>query len=132
MNEVYLYSIIAFVVGFLLAWVLRSLKVSQMAKNEKDARSLLDNEKMIKETQRKESLAIQRHQQGIEIELRKKLDESRNQLRQMDENLILLQRSNEETEQLLKANQPELHALKIKLLEAQNTIARYKAKLENK
>jgi hypothetical protein len=45
---------------------------------------------------------------------------------------LLLQKSNEQTEALLQAGQPEVHALKIQLIEAQNTIARYKAQLAEK
>ena len=50
----------------------------------------------------------------------------------MDESLVLLQKDNEETEKLLKAGQPLIHDLKMKLIEANNTIARYKALLEQK
>ncbi len=50
----------------------------------------------------------------------------------MDESLVLLQKDNEETEKLLKAGQPLIHDLKMKLIEANNTIARYKAQLEQK
>ena len=45
----------------------------------------------------------------------------------LDSDILLLQKSNEETEVLLQEGQPALHALKLQLLDAQNTIARYKA-----
>lgn len=132
MNESYIYIAVAFVAGFVLAWIIRSISVSNSVKKEKEAKSLLDNEKMIKETQRKENLAIQRHQQTIELDLRRQLEAAKAELQMMDQNIILLQKSNEETESLLKANQPEIHALKLKLLEAQNNVARYKSKAGEK
>ena len=49
--------------------------------------------------------------------------------KQMDSDILLLQKSNEETEALLKAGEPVIHSLKVKLIEANNTIARYKAQL---
>jgi hypothetical protein len=47
----------------------------------------------------------------------------------MDNDILLLQQSNEETEELLKSGKPELHNIKLQLLEANNTIARYKSQL---
>jgi hypothetical protein len=47
----------------------------------------------------------------------------------MDSDILLLQKSNEETEALFKAGEPVIHSLKLKLIEANNTIARYKAQL---
>jgi hypothetical protein len=50
----------------------------------------------------------------------------------MDEDILLLQKSNEETERQLASSQPELHNLKLKMIEAQNVIARYKSQLGTK
>lgn len=94
--------------------------------------SMLDQERLIKETQRKENLAIQQHQQAKEIELANQLSKANAAMKRMDEDIILLQKHNEETDKLLKASQPEIHELKLKLIEAQNTLARYKSKLSEK
>ena len=61
-----------------------------------------------------------------ENELIGKLKLAQKQIQEMDRDILLLQQSNEETEKQLFAGQPEIHALKIKLIEAQNTIARLK------
>jgi hypothetical protein len=47
----------------------------------------------------------------------------------MDNDILLMQKSNEETEALLEKGEPAIHELKLKLIEANNTIARYKAQL---
>ena len=62
-----------------------------------------------------------------EMDYRQKLEEALLQNKILDSDILLLQKSNEETEALLKKSQPALHNLKLQLLEAQNTIARYKA-----
>lgn len=131
-TDVIIYAAAAFVLGFAMAWLIRSLTVSKAKRSSKEVNSLLANEKLIKETQRKESLAIQQHQQAKEIELEKRLREKDALLKEMDINILLLQKSNDETEDLLKARSPEIHALKLKLLEAQNTIARLKSRLGEK
>ena len=50
----------------------------------------------------------------------------------MDGDILLLQKSNEETEALLAEGEPALHEMKLKLIEATNTIARYKAQYGEK
>jgi hypothetical protein len=49
----------------------------------------------------------------------------------MDNDILLLQKSNEETEKLLQTTEPELYNLKVKLLEANNTISRLKGQLQS-
>ena len=50
----------------------------------------------------------------------------------LDQDILLLQKSNEETEALLQEGLPAIHELKLKLIEAHNTIARFKAQAEQK
>ena len=64
----------------------------------------------------------------LEAEMKKRLKEAELQISSMDQDILLLQKSNEETEELLRKGQPELHQLKLKLIEANNTISRLKAK----
>ncbi len=98
----------------------------------KSAEGFLESEKLMKETLQKENVHVHQTKQVVELEFAKKLKESRDLNKMLDQNILLLQKSNEETEALLKTGLPALHELKIKLIEAQNTIARYKAQLELK
>lgn len=132
MVELIIYSAVAFILGLVVCWLLRMSEINSLKKQLGSVTSMLEQERLIKETQRKENNAIQQHQQTKEIELKNQLLQAEATIKRMDEDIILLQKNNEETEDLLKASQPEIHALKIKLLEAQNTIARYKGKLSEK
>jgi len=77
-------------------------------------------------------MMVHQMKQASELEFGKKLQESKALIRVLDENILLLQKSNEETEALMKAGLPEMYDLKLKLIEANNTIARYKGQVENK
>ncbi|MEO6229086.1 MAG: hypothetical protein ABIP10_03105 [Ferruginibacter sp.] len=81
----------------------------------------------MKETLQKENNLVHQNKMSIELEFDKKLKQAEALNKILDENILLLQKSNEETEALLLKGEPELHAMKLKLLEAQNTIARFKA-----
>ena len=61
------------------------------------------------------------------MDCHKRLEQANHLNNVLDSDILLLQKSNEETEALLQEGQPALHALKLQLLDAQNTIARYKA-----
>lgn len=132
MTELIIYASAAFVLGFGIAWFIRSGAIAGLKKQLGGINSMLEQERLIKETQRKENYAIQQHQQAKEIELANNLSKAHAVLKKMDEDILLLQKNNEETERLLQASQPEIHELKLKLIESQNTLARYKAKLSEK
>jgi hypothetical protein len=121
--------IISLIIGFAAAWIIQMLKMQSMQKELKSIEGMLESEKLIKETLRKESAMAFQLKETVELDLAKKLKEAEMALRIMDEDILLLQKNNEETEALLKAGQPEIHQLKLKLIEANNTIARYKAQL---
>lgn len=89
----------------------------------------LESEKLMKETLQKENIQVHQLKQATELELHRKLKEAVDLTKMMDADILLLQKSNEETEAQLASAQPELHAIKLKLIEANNTIARYKAQL---
>ena len=129
MVQTYIYAGIAFLVGFGIAWLLRSITIARLAKLQKSTQGYLESEKLMKETLHKENLQVHQHKMATELEYAKKLKQAQELNRILDEDILLLQRSNEETEALLQAGEPEIHALKIKLLEAQNTIARFRAQL---
>ena len=132
LTDIAIYTIIAFIAGFFVAWLLRTLTIQKLQKEYKSTQGFLESEKRIKETLQKENKTVYQQKQNVETVLSDKLKEAQNIIRRMDEDILLLQLSNEETEELLKQKNPELADLKIKLLEAQNTISRYKAKLGEK
>ena len=86
----------------------------------------------MKETLQKENLQVYQMKEAAEFELTRKLKQAEELNKVMDEDILLLQKSNEYTEALLQSREPALHALKVKLIEANNTIARYKSQQELK
>lgn len=129
MSPIILYAAIGFVVGFSLAWFIRTIFIFQLKKSKRSTDGFLESERLMKETLKNENAVSQKQKQTIEIELTRKIADMQKIIRQMDADILLMQKSNEETEASLAAGQPELHQFKMKLIEAQNTIARYKAQL---
>ena len=127
MEPIYIYTAIAFLIGFIIAWLIRTLSIGQVNKKLKSVDGFRESEKLKKETLQKENVQINNMRLAGERELINKLKLAQKQIQEMDRDILLLQQSNEETEAQLLAGQPEIHALKIKLIEAQNTIARLKA-----
>lgn len=129
LSPIILYAVIGFVVGFSLAWFIRTVFIFQLKKSKRSTDGFLESERLMKETLKNENAVAQKQKQTVEIELTKKITDLQKIVRQMDADILLMQKSNEETEALLAAGQPEIHQLKMRLIEAQNTIARYKAQL---
>jgi len=116
---------IGLLVGFFTGWIIRTITLAKMKKNQHDIEGFLEREKLGKERlQRETELLYQR-----ESELLRKLDAAALLNKQMDADILLLQKSNEETEALLNATEPEVYSLKLKLIEANNTIARMKGQM---
>lgn len=129
MTQTYIIAGAAFVVGFIIAFILQLINIAKLKKELKSTQGFLESEKLMKETLKKENASMHQTRQAGEGELIKKLQEAQTLIRRMDEDILLLQKSNEETERQLASSQPELHALKLKMIEAQNAIARYKSQL---
>lgn len=129
MTQTYIIAGVAFVAGFIIAFILLLIKITKLKKELKSTQGFLESEKLMKETLKKENASMHFTRQAGEGELIKKLQEAQTLIRRMDEDILLLQKSNEETERQLASSQPELHALKLKMIEAQNAIARYKSQL---
>jgi len=127
-----IYIIVAFIAGLAIAWLFMYRKLVKSRKELKSTQGFLESEKLMKETVQKELTAVHQNKMAIELDLTQKLQTADKIMRQMDSDILLLQKSNEETETLLEARQPEIHALKIQLIEAQNAVARYKAQLTDK
>jgi len=131
-TQTYIIAGIAFIAGFLVAWLIRTISIFKLSRLKKSTDGYLESERLMKETLQKENLQLYQLKEAAELEFSKKLKQAEDLNKMMDENIILLQKSNEYTEALLQAGEPALHTLKVKLIEANNTIARYKSQLEVK
>lgn len=129
MTEIIIYASIALVAGFALAWVLRSITVARLQKQIHNTEGSWDREKLMKETAQKETAHAYASYDAAKLNWEKKMKQAEQTIAIMGNDILLLQKNNEETEALLKATNPELHQLKLQLIEANNTIARYKAQL---
>lgn len=127
-----IFVIVAFITGLLLGALLLYIKLSKVQKQLRSNGGYLESEKLIKETLQRELKAVYQAKETIEQTLKQRLKEAATHNKRMDEDILLLQKSNEETEALLKAGQPELHAIKLQLIEANNTIARLKGLLASR
>ncbi|HMO61933.1 MAG TPA: hypothetical protein PKC39_06780 [Ferruginibacter sp.] len=124
-----LYILAAFIAGMGIAWFIGVRKLQKERRALKSASGFLESERLMKETLQKELAALHQHKMAAELELTNKLQAAENIIREMDSDILLMQKNYEETEALLKVTQPEVHALKLQLIEAQNSIARLKAML---
>ena len=120
---------VAFIVGLLLGMLILYIKLNRVQKQLRSNAGFLESEKLIKETLQKELKTVYQAKETMEHTLKQRLKEAAIMNKRMDEDILLLQKSNDETEALLKAGQPELHSLKIQLIEANNSIARLKGML---
>lgn len=125
--QIYIYTVIAFIIGFVLAWIIRTIAMEKIKKLLKSTQGYLESETLKKETLQKENTQVHQMKQAVELECVKKLENALQLNKMLDSDILLLQKSNEETEALLAQGQPAIHALKMQLIEANNTIARYKA-----
>lgn len=108
------------------------VSISKVKKEYKSTQGLLESEKLIKETAHKENAFLLQSADAALLKTSEKLKAAENLIKVMDNDILLLQKSNEETEILLEKGEPAIHELKLKLIEANNTIARYKAQLGSK
>lgn len=122
----YIYLGAAFAGGFLIAWLIRSLSVAKVKKENKSIKGLLESERLMKETAQKENTFLMRSSDSLNM-VQEKLNKAEELIGIMDSDILLLQKSNEETEALLAKGEPAIYDLKMKLIEANNTIARFKS-----
>jgi len=122
-----IYLVIAFIIGFGAAWFIQFTRQQKERRELKSTGGFLESERLMKETLQKELAVVHRSKMAAELDLTQKLQNAEKIIKQMDSDILLMQKSYEETEALLKVTQPEVHALKLQLIEAQNTIARLKA-----
>jgi uncharacterized membrane-anchored protein YhcB (DUF1043 family) len=127
-----IYVAVAFVVGLLVGLLILYIRLAQVNKKLKSNAGFLESEKLIKETLQKELKSVYQAKDTMEQTLKQRLREAAVINKRMDEDILLLQKSNDETEALLQAGQPELHSIKLQLIEANNNIARLKGMLAQK
>ena len=125
--SIYIYIIAAFVGGFLLAFIIQMIAIQKLKKEYKSAQGLLESERLKKETAQKENSFLIQSSDAHLLTTKERLAKAEAIAKQMDSDILLLQKSNEETEALLEKGEPAINELKLKLIEANNTIARYKA-----
>ena len=123
----YIYIAVAFIVGFLAAWLLRTSVLSKLRKEHRSMQGWLESERLIKENAQKENSFLLQSADAALLNTKEKLRKAEALIQLMDSDILLLQKSNEETETLLAKGEPALHEMKLKLIEAHNTIARLKA-----
>ncbi len=125
--SIYIYILIGFVAGFIIAWIIQLITVLKLKKENKSAKGLLESEKLIKENAQKENNYLLQSADASILTTKAKLKQAEDLIKIMDTDILLLQKSNEETEALLAKGEPAIHELKLKLIEANNVIARYKS-----
>lgn len=130
LEPLYIYTLAAFAAGFLVAWLLRLMTILPLKKSNKSLAGYLESERLRKETLLKENTSLHETKRILNETHEARLKALQLLATRQDEDILLLQKSNEETEALLEAGQPVVHSLKMQLIEAQNTIARYKAQLD--
>jgi peptidoglycan hydrolase CwlO-like protein len=128
----YLLYAALFVVGFALAWFIKTAAMAKIKKELRSAEGLLESERLKKENAQKENQFLIQSGDTALLQTKERLKMAQDQVKKMDEDIILLQRSNEETEALLAKGEPAIDELKKRLIEANNAIARLKAQLQEK
>jgi uncharacterized protein HemX len=122
----YVYIGIAFILGFAIAWFLQLNKIAKVNKEFKSNQGLLESEKLKKETAQKENAFLIESSDAALLHTREKLRKANELIKEMDSDILLLQKSNEDTEAMLAKGDAIIPELKKKLIEANNTIARLK------
>lgn len=127
-----IYIILAFIAGFVISWVININKLGKERRELKSTSGFLESERLIKETLQKELAVAHQKKMATEFALNQKLEIAEKVTRQMDSDIMLMQKNYEETEALLETKHPEVHALKLELIEAKNALARIKGSLIEK
>jgi hypothetical protein len=130
--SLYIYIIIGFVVGFIFAWIVQLINIQKIKKENNSIKGLLESEKLIKENTQKENNFLLQNADAALLTTKIKLKAAEDLLKVMDNDILLMQKSNEETEALLAKGEPAVHELKLKLIEATNIISRYKSQVGGK
>ena len=128
----YIYIIIVFVCGFGFAWIVQLMNIQKIKKENNSIKGLWESEKLQKENTQKENHYLLQSSEAALLITKNRLKNTEQLLKAIDMDILLLQKSNEETEALLAKGEPAIHDLKLKLIEANNIIARYKSQTNTK
>ncbi len=123
----YIYIILSFIGGFLMAWIIQLITIQKVKKENKSIKGLWESEKLMKENTQKENHYLLQSADAALLKTKNKLKVAEDLLQVMDNDILLMQKSNEETEALLAKGEQAIHDIKLKLIDANNIIARYKA-----
>lgn len=129
MTQTYLYAGTGILIGFAVATAIFIFQLIKMRKTQKSLEGYLESEKLIRERFQKENSLLHDNRESSQSDNDLKIQQLQQLIKIMDEDILLLQKSNEETEAMLKAGDPMIHSLKLKLIEANNTIARFKSQV---
>ena len=138
-DQSFIYVGSGMIVGFLIAFGVYLFLMIRVRREKNSVAGYLESEKLIKERLQKQNSWLLESKENVQSEFETRIQEYEEKIRQleaqvryMDESILLLQKDNEETTALLNATNPVVHNLKIKLLEANNTISRIKAQVPAK
>ena len=98
MESTYTYAVFFFFLGVLIAGAIGFYHHLKCIKLLKSTEGLLESERLIKETLRKENALAFKLKEEVEADLGKKYDEASKLIKTMDMDILLLQKDNEETE----------------------------------
>ena len=129
--ETYLFIILAFVFGLLLGWALSSIRIRPLRQRIKSLEDKNSKEIIANEALKNESEFLHASAEKSTKQFEGKFLQQQEQIRNLENDIAILQKKYEETENLLESGQPVIHSLKLKLIEANNTIARYKGRLKD-
>ncbi|MEO6556074.1 MAG: hypothetical protein ABIN92_01055 [Ferruginibacter sp.] len=124
-----MYIAIAFLSGGIIAWLLRSISLSSAIKKNMQLNEQRAEDKLLMEKLQTEHSALQ-HEKIHDLEsFSKRYKELESVNASLQHQVAILTNKFDESDALLKAGQPVIHSLKLKLIEANNTIARYKGRM---
>lgn len=126
----YLLAGVSFATGFSVAGAILFVIKIKMKVQIKRLQGILEYESLLKETLKKEQETLLQHGMDREGAMQKKCRESEMARDELKVEVARWQTEQKETAQKAKSLQEDMQALKLKLIEAQNTIVRIKAQME--
>ena len=130
MTPSYLLAGVSFATGFSVAGAMLLIVKVKMKVQFKRLQGLLEYESLLKETLKKEQETLLQHGMDREGAMQKKWRESEMAKEELRVEVAKWETVQKETAQKTKSLQEDMQALKLKLIEAQNTIVRIKVQME--
>ncbi len=130
MTSSYILAAVSFAVGLSIAGAMLFIFKMKMKAQVKRLQGLLEYESLLKETLKKEQETMLQHGMDKEAALQKKWMNSEQARKILEAELAKWQTMHREATQKTASIQEEMQTLKLKLIEAQNTIVRNKVQME--